>query len=66
VITLADGAELVLAVSDEIDRNRRSYPAGIPADEQVQTDWRKIGVERDQVVERAVRWIDGSIAGARF
>lgn len=57
VYPLADGAEIVLAVADETDRNGRFFPDGIPPDEEVPSDWRHVGNVEDPVVHRAIQWI---------
>jgi C-terminal processing protease CtpA/Prc len=60
IYPLSDGADLVLAVADETDRNGHSFSDGIHPDEQVSSDWERVGTEADPVVRRAIRWISAT------
>jgi C-terminal processing protease CtpA/Prc len=54
---LRDGAMIHLTMALGADRTGRTYDGPVVPDEYVETDWRRLGTERDPVLAEAVAWI---------
>lgn len=56
-LPLVDGAVLVVTTAQEADRTGRVYEGRIPADQEFEIDWTRIGSDDDPVLRAAAAWL---------
>jgi C-terminal processing protease CtpA/Prc len=56
-LRMVDGAVLVVTAAYEADRTGRVYEGRIPADQDVEIDWTRIGSDDDPVLRAATAWL---------
>ena len=60
LITLSDGAAILLSSGYLVDRNKKVYRRGLTPDVSVSSDvTKKVKLKRDSVVQEAILWIEG-------